>query len=87
MILHGDTDIAYLVLPKYRSRIYGHVYLRNKPPLTDTSKPKLNGPILTFSQTLKHVVASAAEAETGGMFLNIQTMVPIRNTLITMDHP
>ena len=32
-------------------------------------------------------MASAAEAETGGMFLNVQTMVPIRNTLIAMDHP
>ena len=87
MIPHGDTDSAYLVLPKACSRIAGHSYIGDHPPPTDTPKPKLNGPILTVCQTLKNVVASAAEAEPGGVFLNRQTMVPIRNTLIAMDHP
>ena len=87
MILNGDTDSAYLVLPKARSRIAGHFYLSDEPPPTDTPKLKLKSPILTFFQTLKIVVASAAEAETGGMFLNGQTMVSIRNTLLAMDHP
>ena len=67
MIIHGDTDAAYLVLPKARSRIAGHFYLSNHPPPTDTPKPKLNGLILTVCQTLKNIVASAAEAETVGM--------------------
>ena len=53
----------------------------------NTPKPKLNGPILTVFQTLKNVVASEVEAEIGGMFVNGQKMAPIRNTLITMDHP
>ena len=86
MILRGDTDSAYLVLPKARSCITGHFYLSDHPPPTDTPKPKLNGPILTVCQTLKNVVASAAEAETGWMFLKVQTIVPIRNTLVAMDH-
>ena len=32
----------------------------------NTTKPKLNDPILTVCQTLKNVVASEAEAEKGG---------------------
>ena len=70
MILNGDTDGAYLVLPKARIRIAGHFYISNHPPATDTPKPKLNGPVLTLFQTQKNVVASAVEAEIGGMFLN-----------------
>ena len=76
MILHGDTDASYLVLPKSCSRIAGNFYLIDHPPPTYTPKPKL-----------KNVVASTAEAEAGGMLLNKQTMVSIRNTLIAMDHP
>ena len=87
IILHGDTSDAYLFLPKVCSRIAGHVYIRDHPPPTHTPKPKLNSPILTVLQTLKNVVASASDAETGRILLNRQKMVPIRNTLIVMDHP
>ena len=61
MILHVDTDAAYLVLPKACSHIAGHFYLSNRLPTNDTPKQKLNGPILTIFQTLKNVVASASE--------------------------
>ena len=53
MIIHGDIDAAYLVLPKALSHIAGHFYLSDQPPPTDTPKPKLYGPILTVRQTLK----------------------------------
>ena len=53
MIIHGDTDAAYLVLSKARNRIACHFHLRNHPPPLDTPKPKLNGHILTVCQTLK----------------------------------
>ena len=86
MILHVDTDVAYLVLTKSRSLIAIHLYLRNLPPTNDTPKPKLNSPIITICQTLKNVVASSAEAETEGIFLNGQSMLPIQHTLVTMDH-
>jgi hypothetical protein len=33
------------------------------------------------------VVSSAAEAETGGVFVNAQIIVPTRATLIAMGHP
>jgi hypothetical protein len=37
--------------------------------------------------TLKHVVASAAEAETGGLFYNAQQAVIIRQILKALGHP
>ena len=77
MILYVETNVAYLVLPKSRSRIAIHFYLGNIPPTNDTPKPKLNSPILTICQTLKNAVASSAEAETEGIFLNGQSMLPI----------
>ena len=35
---------------------------------------------------MKHVVASAAEAETAGFFHNFQTAVMIRNMLLVLGH-
>ena len=87
MIMHFDTDAAYLVFTEARSRISCHFYPSDCLPTNDTPNPKINVPIITICQTLKHVVASAAEAETGGTFLNGQAMVPIWHTLIKMDHP
>lgn len=88
MILHVDTDAAYLVLPKARSRIAGHYFLSNHPPpIPVMPKPRPNGPIHTECQTLKTVVSSAAEAECGGLYLNAQTAIPIRDTLIAIGHP
>ena len=53
MILHCETDAAYLVLPKSCGRITGHFYLSNHPPPTGMPKPKLNGPIITVCKKLK----------------------------------
>ena len=64
MILHIDTDVADLVLPGAKSRISGYYYLANHPPKTGTPKPNINDAIYEECKTLKHVVASAAEAET-----------------------
>ena len=46
----------------------------------------MNAPILVKYKTLRHVVASAAEAETGGLFHNARTAIPIRQALETLDH-
>jgi hypothetical protein len=48
MVLHVDTDAAYLVLPKARSVIAGHYFLSDNPPPPPTKpNPKPNGPIHT----------------------------------------
>jgi hypothetical protein len=80
MILHIDSDAAYLVLPNARSRFAGHYFLSNHPPSPPAKPdPKLNGPILTVCKTIRGVMASAAEAETGGVYCRI--------SLLALDHP
>ena len=69
MILHLDSDAAYIVAPKARSRVAGYFYYRqqynkNIPPSTT-----LNGPIHIERKTLKHTVTLADEAETVGLFI------------------
>ena len=59
-------------------------YLVQPTPLTP--KPALNAPILVECKTIRHVVASSAEAETGGLFLNAQNIIPIRWTLEKLGH-
>ena len=65
MILHIDSNAAYFVKPRARSRVAGVFYLGNMKP---RRLPQLNGAILIEYKTLRHVVASAAEVETGGIF-------------------
>ena len=71
--LHVDSDAAYLVLPKARSRLAGHFFLSDHPEVSRTISP--NGPILTECKTIRTVVASAAEAETHGIFHNMPIMI------------
>ena len=84
MILFVDSDAAYLVLPKARSRIAGYYYLSSIPPAGQA--PTLNAPILVLCKTLRHVVASAAESETAGVFTNAQMVLPIRYILDCLGH-
>ena len=84
MVLRIDSDAAYLVMPKSRSRIAGYFYLGQ---LKHRPVPQhLNGAILVECKTLHHVVASAAEAEVGGIFHNAQIAIPIRNMLTRLGH-
>ena len=88
MALHIDSDAAYLVLPNARSRYAGHYYLSNHPaPLPSKPSPKPNGPILTVCKTIKGVMSSAAEAETGGVFGNAQEAIACRISLRALGHP
>ena len=79
MILNIDSDEAYLVAPKVRSRVAGCYHLLSTPNVTD--HPRLNEAILIKYKTLRHVVSSAAEAKTGGIFHNTQVDIPIRTLL------
>jgi hypothetical protein len=85
MILCIVADAAYLVLPNARSRCAGLYYLSNQPN-TDPPKPKPNGPVHVLCKTIRGVPASAAEAETGGLFLNGQEAVPLITALEEMGH-
>ena len=52
MILHVDTDAAYLVLPNARNGVAGHYFLSNHPRPHGNPKPAPNGPIHTICQTI-----------------------------------
>ena len=89
MILYVDSDAAYLVLPKARSRIAGHFFLGPKPPpppALPQSKTS-NGPILAVCKRLRHVVSSAAEAETAAAFHNSKEAIPIVRILEALGSP
>ena len=85
MILNIDSDAAYLVAPKARSRVAGYFQLGSLP--TSTQHPTLNGAVLVECKTLRHVVSSEAEAEIGGIFHNAQVAIPIRTLLRKLNHP
>ena len=73
MILNIDSDAAYLVAPEAKSRIAGYFHLNN----STTKEPVHTGALLVECKTLRHVIASSAEAETAGIFHNAQIAIPI----------
>ena len=87
MILYVDSDAAYLVLPNAQSRFAGHFYLSKRVSDPSRIAPPMNEPINTKCKTIRNVVASAAEAETAGLFGNSQTAVVIHCALQSLDHP
>jgi hypothetical protein len=85
MILCIVSDAAYLVLPKARSRCAGLYFLSDRCT-TSPPQPKSNGAVHVLCKTIRGVPASAAEAETGGLFLNAQEAIPLRTALEEMGH-
>ena len=85
MILVIESDSAYLVLPKARSRAAAWYILSNDP--TKNSSTIHNAPLHILCNTIKNVVSSAAEAETGGVYMATQRACPIRVALEEMGHP
>ena len=86
MCLHINTDAAYIVDPGAKSCIAGYFYLGAN---TSTSSPQastINAPIHVVHKLLKHVIYSAVEAETGGLFVNYQEVIPIRYMLTALNH-
>ena len=81
MILHVESDAAYLVCPKARSRAGGFHYLSNKDGTL------MNSPIWVLPKVIKNVMASAAESEVASLFMKAQEAVSTRTCLIEMGHP
>ena len=87
MQLYIDSDAAYLVAPQAKSRIAGYFYLSDKYTQgSGNPHPQFNGPIHIECQLLKHVVSSAAEAETSAIFLNCKTAIWIKHMLEALGH-
>ena len=86
MILYADSDAAYLISEGAKSRIAVYFYCSNKSTTTPPTPP-LNAPVHVECKFLRHVVTSAAEAETAGLFLNSQKVIEIKQMLEALGHP
>jgi hypothetical protein len=88
MALNVDTDAAHLASPNARSRHAGHYILSDEPlPPPAIPNPQPNGPILTVCKTIRGVMSSAAEAETGGVHEKGQDIIAIRTSSHALGHP
>jgi hypothetical protein len=73
MILAAHSDASYLNEPKARSRAGGHFFLS-----TSADIPPNNGAILNLAHIIKHVMASATEAELAALYIVAREAVYIR---------
>ncbi|CAJ1934140.1 unnamed protein product [Cylindrotheca closterium] len=88
MHLYIESDASYLSESKARSRAAGYHYLGPAPTdLKNITPPPRNGAISVPCKILKNVLASAAEAELAGLFINGQEAIPERVTLAELGHP
>ena len=81
MVLRVDSDGAYLVAPKARSRAGGYHFLG------DEAGELFNAPIYVLAKVIKHVNASAAETEISSVCLNAREATIFRQALEDMGHP
>ena len=81
MILAVHSDAGYLNEENARSRAGGHHFLSEDVPF-----PPNNGAIHNVATIIKSVMTSAAEAETGGLYINARKAVEERNILEEMGH-
>ena len=85
MKLHIHSVASYLSASKERSRVGGHFFLSDK--FNPKSQTKNKGAVLVVAAILKNVMASAAEAELGGLFINAKEGEVLRTSLEEMGHP
>jgi hypothetical protein len=85
MILNVHSDALYFSAPKARSHAGGYIFLGSIPQ--DGNPIKLNGAIHITCTILKLVVASAAEAKLGALFLNAQETKVFQLVLAELGYP
>ena len=85
MVMNIHLDGSYLSEPKACSRACGHFFMGSVPK--DGKPIKLNSAFHTLCSILQCVVASAAEAELGALFMNCQEGMIFKATLEDLGHP
>ena len=85
MILNIHSDASYLSETRARSRAAGYYFLGSKPK--NNEPIKINGAVYVYTGIFKFVVASAAEAELGALFVNCKEGTIIRLILEELGHP
>ena len=83
MVVKADSDAAYLVALKARSRTTGFNYMGNHKE----NEQITNGPIMVIARILKIVVASVAKAEVEALYYTTRETVPLCMAAIGMGHP
>jgi hypothetical protein len=82
MVLCAHLDVGFLNDANSRSRAIARIFLsENKPFL------QFNGAVLSITQIIKFVMASAAKSELAAFFVMAREMIPHRQTLISMVWP
>ena len=85
MILNIHSDASYLSELRARSRAAGYFFLGTNHK---ADKPiPINGAIYVYTGVFKFVVASAAEAELGALFVNCKEGTILQLTLQELGHP
>ena len=76
MVLHVESDAAYLTMPDARICYAEHFYLSDWPsPSLIKHNTKRNGSIHTECKKICNIVSSSAEAETCGTFNKRKTSI------------
>jgi hypothetical protein len=83
MTLHIHSDASYLSENEAKIRAGGFFYMGNT---TKNDKKLTNGAILIVSKVLKHIMSSAAEAESGAVFINAKERAVLRTPLEELGH-
>ena len=86
MQLAIHSDASYLSVTQARSRSSRVHFLTEGPPEPENPEDFVlitNGILLVVCKIMRNIMASAAEAEYGTIFINAQIVVPIHSTLVT----
>eukprot|EP00804_Cyclotella_cryptica_P028475 CCRYP_020572-RG/>CCRYP_020572-RG protein AED:0.35 eAED:0.35 QI:0/-1/0/1/-1/1/1/0/440 len=81
MVLAIHSDASYLSEPAARSRAGGHFFLSSNAEI-----PHNNGAVLNIAHIIKHVMASATEAELAALYIMAREAVFIRIILEELGH-
>ena len=90
MKLAIHSDASYLSVSQARSQASGVHFLTEVPPDPENPEyfvPTTNGILIVVCKIMHNSMASAAKAEYGTIFINTQTLLPIRTTLSDMGWP
>jgi hypothetical protein len=85
MVLNIHSDASYLSEPRAQCHLGGTYFMGILPK--DGKPIQINGPIQIHASICKFVVTSAAEAELGALFYNIQEGTILRIALEELGHP
>jgi len=89
MILWIHSDASYLTTPIDHLQAAGYHFLSTMPsaiPLATADPPPDNGPIDVLCQIMKPVLASAAKAKSGALFLTAKHACPLCVALHKLGH-